>query len=271
MNPIDPSSGRPLAWFPSRERYDQLKSFCAQHQHAAQAFKSVEVPRNLRYDWLRVEDQGQQGACQGHSLTTDIEVIYFRATGQVIQLARRWAYYKTQEIDGLLGRDCGSTIDGGLQLATRTGPPIETVCPYVDQYPDRSTLSKILAIPGDSRFQIRSGFRVESHAHALQCVAGGMAIHVGIAWSPQFDSNYVIRGWNPGDQGGHAIAHCEITDGRLTAVNSWGQQWGRQGRFSWEPAAFDAALRDSRTVAIALSDLATPAPRSINFAQELFG
>ena len=268
--PIDSASGRPLAWFPDQERYDKLRSFCARHQSAARAFRTVEVPKNLRYDWLQIEDQGQMGACQGHDLSTCCEVIYNRAAGKVIQLSRLWAYLQTQKIDGLSGRDCGSTIDGGVTLATTLGIPEETVLPYSDRYPGGSELQRILSIPGDARYQIRSGFRVESAEHAKQCIAGGMAITMGISWPPPFDSRYVIRQWIPGRQGGHAIAHCEITDGLITGQNSWSRSWGVDGRFFWTDSAFNACLRDPMTVAIALSDLTTPAPRRIDFAKELF-
>lgn len=271
MMPIDSSSGRPLAWFPERERYDNLRQFCATHQHAAQAFKTVEVPKNLRYDWLRIEDQGQMGACQGHDITTCQEVIYYRATGKIIQLSRKWAYLHTQKRDGLVGSDCGSTIDGGKDLAIEEGGTLETTLPYSDVYPRGSELQRILSIPGDQQFCIRSGFRVESAQHAKQCLAGGMAITMGICWPPQFDSHFVIRRWTRGSQGGHAIAHCEITDGMLTGDNSWGTNWGRSGRFFWDDTAFDACLQDPSTVCIALSNLATPTPRKLDFTKELFG
>lgn len=271
MTPVDPQSGRPLAWFPERENYARLKAFCAQHQHAAQAFKTVEVPHNLRYDWLRIEDQGQMGACQGHDITTCQEVIYHRATGNVVQLSRKWAYLHTQKRDGLVGSDCGSTIDGGKDLALQEGGVFETTLPYSDVYPHGSELQRILSIPGDKQFCIRSGFRVESAQHAKQCLAGGMAITMGITWSPQFDSGFVIRNWTRGSQGGHAIAHCEITNGMLTGDNSWGRGWGVDGRFFWTDSAFNACIADPQTVCLALSDLATPTPRKINFTQELFG
>lgn len=267
--PIDPSSGRPLAWFPARERYAQLRAFCARHQHAARAFRSVDVPRNLRYDWLRIEDQGQMGACQGHDLSTCQEVIYQRASGQIAQLSRLWAYLSTQQIDGLLGRDCGSTIEGGVQLATTQGAVLESALPYRDSYPSVSEQQRILGVAADPAFIIRSGFRVESAQHAKQCLAGGMAITMGISWPPPFDSSYVIRSWRRGNQGGHAIAHCEITNGLITGQNSWGPRWGVNGRFFWTDSAFDACLRDPMTVCIALSDLSTPRPRDIDFAQEL--
>ena len=270
MTPVDPQSGRPLAWFPERENYARLKALCAQHQHAAQAFKTVEVPHNLRYDWLRIEDQGQMGACQGHDITTCQEVIYHRATGNVVQLSRKWAYLHTQKRDGLVGSACGSTIDGGKDLALQEGGVFETTLPYSDVYPHGSELQRILSIPGDKQFCIRSGFRVESAQHAKQCLAGGMAISMGILWPPQFDSNYVIRQWTRGAMGGHAIAHCEITDGMLTGDNSWGVTWGRRGRFFWTDSAFNACLADPSTVCIALSDLATPTPREIDFTKELF-
>jgi hypothetical protein len=63
-------------------------------------------PRKL----IRIESQGQQGACAGHSLSSILEWCYTVATGgEIIQYSRAMAYYEAQRISGIRG-DSGSTI-----------------------------------------------------------------------------------------------------------------------------------------------------------------
>lgn len=270
---IDPLTGRPLTWHPDRENRDSLRNFCEMHQQSSIAFRSVTVPEELTYDWITVEDQGQLGSCQGHAITTCAEVLYYTGTGgEIVQLSRRKAYIDTQEIDGLLGADNGSTIDGGRELATRKGFSLEIVCPYQDVYPSKAERDRILAIPREPRFLIKSGILVESYDHCLQLIAGGMVISIGTAWGFTIDEDWVVRRWNPPtNAGGHARYLGEIRNRRPTEINSWGRRWGRNGRFSWERQPFEAMLRDPRSVVIALSDLATPKPKRVDFAKALFG
>jgi hypothetical protein len=46
--------------------------------------------------FLKVEDQGQQGSCQGQSLTECGEFSNAFETGEVIQLSRQYAYIASQ-------------------------------------------------------------------------------------------------------------------------------------------------------------------------------
>jgi len=259
---------RPTGWHQPAENYMQLKQFCDKSWQDDLAFRLVGIPANLRREWITVEDQGQLGSCQGHALTTCVEVLYQLATGEIVQLSEIHAYLATQLEDQLLGRDVGSTIWGGVATA-KAGLITESAAPYPTAYPSLAEAQRIANLPRNPRFAIRSGIAVTSAAHAKQCIAGGMALEMGILWEPPIDSDCVIRRWAPGNQGGHAIASVEIYDRRLACINSWSLRWGRQGRFFWEDSAFDAMLRDSRNVVVALSDLARPTPRRIDFKKVL--
>ena len=275
---IDPQTGRPLSWDPSRERRDQIAAFCSRHQAAAQAFKSVEIPENLTRDWLRVEDQERIGSCQGHDITTLGEVLHFNATGgEVVQLSRLHAYIGTQQIDQAagvqgvrVGQDTGSTIAGGLEYAKR-GFVLESNCPYNGQaYPNGSECRRILSIDQDGQFRVLSGFVVESYLHGLQSVAGGMVLTIGTIWPFAIGSDFVVRTWQPSaNGGGHARVIPEIRNRRLAEINSWGADWGIHGRFCWEEAAFNAMLAHPWTVCLAVTGQAIPKPRRVDFAARL--
>lgn len=277
---LDPTTGHPLTWIPSREDRTRIAALCAPHQAAAKAFRSVEIPENLTRDWLRVESQDQIGSCQGHGLTTLGECLHFNASGgEVVQLSRLHAYLGTQLIDQhervpgvAVGSDTGSTIAGGLDYAKR-GFALETACPYRgDAYPSMAECRRILSIPVESRFAVQSGFAVESYQHALQCLAGGMVLTIGTIWPFKIAPGFVVQRWLPArDGGGHARVVCEIRSRRPTEINSWGRDWGINGRFSWTEAAFNAMLKHPDTVCLAVSGMAKPKPQRVDFVARLFG
>lgn len=265
---------QPTGWNHSLEDREKLLAFCLQSQRFAGAFSSVEVPENLTHDWLRVEHQGQIGSCQGTELTTGGEVLHFLSTGEQVQLSRLHAFIGTQSIDqkngvpGVYpGAPTGSTISGGLEYGLK-GFVLESDCPYRgDRYPSQSECQRILSIPQDGRFRIRSGFKVESYQHGLQCVAGGMVLSIGTIWDFLIDRDWIVRQWLPQGQSGHARSICEIRNRRLCEVNSWGRDWGLNGRFCWEEAAFNSMLKHPWTVCLALTGDAKPKPRKIDFTK----
>lgn len=265
---------QPTGWIPDREDRNRLIAFCTQSQKFAQAFRSVEVPENLTQDWLRVENQQSIGSCQGHDLTTGAEVLHYLATGEQVQLSRLHAYIGTQAIDQknrvpdvYVGADAGSTIAGGLEYGLR-GFVLESDCPYRgDRYPNQSECQRILSVKQNDRFRIRSGFQVEDYQHGLQCVAGGMVLTIGTVWDFLIDPDWIVRQWRPHGKGGHARSICEIRNRRLCEVNSWGRDWGLNGRFCWDEAAFNFMLKHPWTVCLALTGDAKPKPRKIDFTK----
>ena len=86
---------------------------------------------------MKVENQGSVGSCQGHALSSCVELCYYIATGDLTrQLSRQYAYVETQRIDGISG-DRGSTISGGIKLATTKGIPEESLWKYSGRYENR--------------------------------------------------------------------------------------------------------------------------------------
>lgn len=84
--------------------------------------------------WSKMRSQGQEGSCQGHDIAACGEGCFHVASGDVISFSPDVAYYQTQKIDGLLGADNGSTISGGMKMATTVGFCPEEAMPYSDRY-----------------------------------------------------------------------------------------------------------------------------------------
>lgn len=221
----------------------------------------------------RVEDQGQQGACQGHALSSVCEHCYHIATGEPIQFSRQWCYIETQRIDKLVGRDQGSTIDGGRELASTLGVCREELWPYPGRYvttpPDREA-----CLQDAAQYRIRSHSVCRSYADVYEYLASGLGgVEIGISWGLEPRDGVIDRFVAGG--GGHAVCFLgysarKDSQGRnyLWLLNSWGTSWGANGWAEVAPAAVDQMARHAWTVMIGLSDLTTPKPRPVNWSTE---
>ena len=72
-------------------------------------------------DILKIKNQGNVGACQGFSLSTIFQICYFLATGREEIFSAMAGYILSQRYDNLLGKDVGSTLSAGEQVATEHG------------------------------------------------------------------------------------------------------------------------------------------------------
>lgn len=221
----------------------------------------------------RVEHQGQQGACQGHALTSVVEHCYHIATGEVIHFSRQYGYVGAQKIDGIRG-DRGSTIHGGMKLATTRGLCREELWPYTGRYvvnPPNSTWNDLYA--DASRYVIRSHSVLRTYQQVFDYLASGIgAVEIGVSWGVP-NSPVVERYTASG--GGHAVAFMGYSKRRdsqgrkyLWLLNSWGQTWGNKGWAEVSPAVVDSMGRAAYTVMIGMSDLDGEgiAPRPVDWS-----
>jgi hypothetical protein len=226
--------------------------------------------------WHRIENQGAMGSCQGHALSSVCEMGYHIATNEVTQFSPLFAYYATQQIDGLLGRDAGSTISGGMQCAKQFGAcPLEAM-PYPQpvRYTGRFT---------PDAFQAAAPFKIRSHAlcagydDVFAFLASGQGgVEIGLSWGSSMTPNRdgVIEQFRSGG-GGHAVCFLgysrrEDSQGRkyLWLANSWSEDWGDRGWAEVSPEAVDQMAEHRDTVMIGLSDLSTPTPRVVDWVKE---
>jgi hypothetical protein len=227
--------------------------------------------------WLQVEDQQNQGSCQGQSLTECGEFCYAVATGRVLQLSRQYAYIGSQEKDGING-DQGSTLSGGTKLAIE-GICTEAVGPYSRNYPGRGYMTQ--AMRDDAKnYRLRSHVDITSAAHAKQFLGSGIGIiQIGIKWWDYLQNppSGIITRFAPPARGfgGHAVVIAgyvpQTSSGQASAEgyyfllkNSHSKRYADQGYAYVLPSAIDAMLRDrSFTVFMGRSDMDTPSPRKL--------
>lgn len=226
-------------------------------------------------NWLKVENQGQIGSCQGQSLTECGEYCYTTATGKVIQLSRMFAYLESQRFDNIR-TDSGSTLSGGTRAFKETGICLESTGPYPSRYPGHSWITQEMRQEAE-RYKLLSHTTMRAPEEIRDFIGSGIGIvQIGIGWngSMEPDSSGCIRSWSGGGGGGHAVVFCgylpDAMVGQRSSAgwwlllkNSWGTRWGVNGFAYVDPRAVQQMLQHRFTVMYGRSDMNTPEPRPV--------
>lgn len=263
--PIQPNS--PGGWRMDLERRDQLFAGAIEIDFNS-LMKGFREPEEIDpRPWHKIENQGSVGSCQGHSLSSVVEHAYHIATGEVKQFSRAYAYYATQLIDGISG-DEGSTIDGGVQLATIRGLPLEESWTYSGRYDPTPPGGWDAQYEAAAPWKIRNKVIIRNYDDAYRFLASGQGgIHHGSSWGFEPNREGVVERFRPGG-GGHSTAFLGYSKRKnIWMANSWGN-WGIGGYAEITPEAFNAMCRHSYSVVIGLTDLTTPKARRIDWATE---
>jgi hypothetical protein len=260
-------------WLHDVEDFEFLKSLPGESSVLAMrgTYSEVKVdPRAV----MKIENQGSVGSCQGHALSSCVELCYYIATGDLTrQLSRAFGYYETQRIDGING-DRGSTISGGIKLATTLGIPREELWTYSGRYENRRPSNWNEIVEDAKLHQIGQSYRMESYDGIRTFLGSGQGgISIGISWGGEVDRP-VVNSFSGAGGGGHAIALLGLSErldqsGRpyVWMLNSWGSNWGNKGWSEWAPNAVEQMLRHRFTACFGLSDLPNVKPRELNVSE----
>lgn len=224
-------------------------------------------PASVSVNWHKTENQGNMGSCRGHSGTSGLERLQYVRNGgnadAVVQLSEIFFYLACQKIDGLLGRDVGSTISAGYKLVLNYGclPASETG--YPSAYPSKSQRSKILRrsnYEAGAPYKAKSGWEVPDDPDAaMNFIGGGGVIDFGCAfWRGFFPADRIIKSYRvPGGRtGGHAMVALGYTEsGNILCVNSHGD-----GEYQFKPNAWRQMIRHKRTSAVGYIGTDEPEP-----------
>jgi len=210
--------------------------------------------------WMQIEDQRNQGACQGHALSTGVECVHALAGGTIVQLSRACAYYLSQRLDGIRG-DQGSTIAGGIKLAEQDGICLESVWPYPSSYNPREPEGYRSA----TKWKIANHSPIRSSQECIKHIGLHGAVHIGIMWSSDIDKQVSQRGivysYRPGG-GGHSVELIgysptdwdgkALEDTHVMLFNSWSKSWGRNGVALVSPNALQSMIENRNSVFVGL-------------------
>ncbi len=190
---------------------------------------------------VKIKDQGQYGACVGHSTATSIESERAFSGMSPIPLS---AWYAYSILCG--GIDRGASIADALTLITADGIAPETLVPYGTINPRKLTDGAHKAAP---RFRAELAATMTGYEDAISEAALGRFVVLSIPVGDQF-SNLDPEGVPPVYRGvaNHAVCvgggiKTSKKWGRLIRMaNSWGARWGLDG-FCWlSKAHIDNAL-----------------------------
>jgi len=201
-----------------------------------------------------VKDQDGVGACQGFALSSIFGVCYFLATGQVANFSALGLYILSQKEDGLLGRDVGSTLSGGMRAAAK-GICLDEDWPFSDRYDSR--------IPAVDRPYKLTGSKPTSDPELINAAidSGNAVVQTGLSWNSELEQEVVTQYTGRGARGGHSTyLFGRKQNGNVIHHNSWGL-WNADGKSEWTPQALKQAVTyRSNTFIIYTPELTFPPP-----------
>lgn len=186
------------------------------------------TPRRVVFGPSWIQNQRSHGSCNGYAAAGALSrARYLRGIQDKLILSGAFVY---SLING--GRDQGSALESGLKVIQSHGSCPESLVPWDQIYPKqqpKNAKSEALKHRGLDCYaaQTMQGFRTGIAAGFI----GIIAVHAGSRFQ-RLDSNG-IAGVDSGG-GNHAI-HCDDLVFKkgvelFDAVNSWGTEYGTQGR-----------------------------------------
>lgn len=234
--------------------YERARSF--EYLPMSQLPESVD-PRGQ----IGVKDQGQVGACSGFSRSYCMEALANGIGGQGMAFSPMYAYLKGQVIDGLLGRDTGATISGGIQASRKFGNAPDELFPFPGHY---TTQIPAGCDEAAEKHQLLAHTPVRSAEECRQAIGSGFPIYLGIMWGRECDTPVLDR-YSGSGGGGHAICLLGYVGDYFLMLNSWSEQWGSRGWAKWHSRAVDSMIRSRNSEFFAVSEIENPTPREWDY------
>ena len=186
-----------------------------------------------------VQDQGQEGSCVFHAITSAMEYAEIEEKTQLTMLSRAFPYYNYRAQEGDIDDDSGADPAVALKVFAQQGTCREDIWPY--------TPAHFAQKPSPAAYADAPNHRVLTYQtlgslnDMLQCMANGWGFVCGISVYQSFEDakNGIIPMPTPGETflGGHMIYVGGGYDTHKKAfkfMNSWGTDWGQDG-FGWLP------------------------------------
>jgi hypothetical protein len=229
------------------ENKAELVAYGESPMEALKAYKDSFPKFNKKADpatLLRILNQMNQGACQGHALALIFSICYWLATGRWLDFSRAAAYYLSQRYDGIRG-DRGSTLNGGRKVATIHGLCLESDWPYPSSYnpAEPPNVPYLYKLKVTKPFQTLNEVTDWTDAH--------LPIQTGMNWNATCQRE-VVNAYRsiPGSGGHSTVFWLRSMAGNVKMPNSWGVEWNGDGINEWTEASIAAVLRDPQNTLI---------------------
>lgn len=221
-------------------------------------FNTMADPATL----IRILNQLNQGACQGHALAMIFSICYFLATGRWLDFSRAAAYYLSQRYDGLIGRDVGSTLNGGRRVATEHGLCLEADWKYPGSYNPKEPAG----IKYPYKLKVTKPFKTLNDF--TDWTDANLPTQTGLSWNSTCQRE-IVNAYRvlPGSGGHSTVFWLRSLIANFKMINSWGEDWNEDGCNEWTEASIVAVLRDPNMTLIgyAPDGMEYPIPEPIAF------
>jgi C1A family cysteine protease len=188
-----------------------------------------------------VYDQGQLGSCTANAIAGALEFDQIKQSLPTFTPSRLFIYYNERAMEHTVGTDSGAQIRDGIKSVGTIGAPPETDWPYdINKFADKPPVKAFSDAPLGKAVQYQRVPQVLSQMKG--CLASGYPFVFGFTVYESFESDQVAKtgaapmpGPNEQVLGGHAVLAVGYDDSsqRFLVRNSWGDQWGMKGYFTF--------------------------------------
>ena len=184
---------------------------------------------------MKVKNQGGVCSCVAHATSSILE---YHAQKQKSYDLLSTNFIYGAEYHLFAESDFGMHINNACKIVTRYGDVLETDCPGNTEVTEVNDIAKAVFDDEDKlqsaqRFRMKSYYSCNSIEKVKQAVYSHGPVLASIKWYNNFepDEQYVLTGKEEGDFGYHAIIIYGWTPEGFVCQNSWGKDWGKDGRF----------------------------------------
>jgi hypothetical protein len=151
--------------------------------------------------------------CQGQALASGNEKSFKMSNGVLVQQSDLYAYQASEIEGGSFGRNAGSQIPAGVQVALKQGIPDEKLWPYLKSNGRWNYYTRIddfrrartdEVMEDQEQRKIKYAEPAPPWENCLASLVCGASLHWGTRWPLRWDSNRIVRTYRGAGSGGHA-------------------------------------------------------------------
>lgn len=244
---------RKYGWKPSKpDHRDRIYNLEEKILRDYQLPASVDLKAQMPPIW----DQGQLGSCTAHGNLRAYIATSLKQGEPYEMLSRLFLYYEERKAQGTIATDSGAEVRDGIKVLASEGCPPETDWPYdITKFADTPPAQAYTDASSHEAIQYRSIQLPSAGCPMRTALANRLPIVFGFSVPQYFEDP---SSWDPTKQilrlpsftdqiiGGHCVVVTGYDWTGKTPYfwidNSWGPDWGIEGRFKMDYRWFNNQL-----------------------------